>query len=223
MEAHPINPIVRTMTSTSKDILLEEDNPSELAFAAEDAQPTWVPEELPPEYAEIARKIANLRQEARKYEKFTEVLWRTGTPLKVAVREIFSALDLRAELTDEGKDYDLAVELEPQGRLLVEVLGGSSPLEKKSPDIVRALRAIQEESGPGDRVVLVANVDCDKPVAMRQQPPATPEALRLIQGLGANLVATSTLFGLWRQSLRDPAAAKNSARLLHELDGGIFK
>ena len=211
------------MTSTSNDLLMEEESPSELAFAPEHAQPAWVAEELPPEYAEIARKIANLRKEARKYEKFTEVLWRTGTPLRVAVREIFSALDLRAELADEGKNYDLAVELEPQGRLIVGVLGDSSPLEKKSPDIVRALRAIQEDSGPGDRVVLVANVDSDKPVVKRQQPLASPEALRLIQGLGANLVATSTLFGLWRQSLRDPAAARNSARLLHELDGGIFK
>lgn len=190
--------------------------------AAVDEQPAWVAAELPPEYGEIARKIANLRHEARKYERFADVLWCKGQPLKLGVRDVFAALEFKTDLSDETANYDLAVELEPQRRLLVEVLAGVSPLDKRSPDIARALRAIQE-AGPGDRVVFAANIPCDKPVAMRQEVPAAPDALRLIQGLGANLVTTATLFGFWRYSLQDLAGARKSVHLLHALDGGIFR
>lgn len=185
--------------------------------------PAWVAAELPAEHAEITRKIANLREEARKYERFAELLWRTGEPLIHGVRDVFSALGFRTDLAGETASYDLAVELDPGRRLLVEVLGGVSPLDKKAPEIARALRAIQQDAGPGDRVVFVVNIPCDCPVQLRQQAPATPDALRLIQGIGANLVATSTLFGFWRYSLQDSAGARKSVTLLHSLDGGMFR
>jgi hypothetical protein len=186
-------------------------------------QPAWIAAELPPEYGEIARKIDALRQEARYYERLADILWCEGEPLKEAVRAVFDALEFKSVLPDASATYDLAIELEPQKRLLVQVVAGVSPFDKRSPEIVRALRVIQEEAGAGDRVVFVANIPCDKPTAMRQEVPATPDALRLIQGLGANLIATSTLFGLWRYSLQDRAAARKSIHLLHALDGGIFR
>ena len=205
---------------------IREDRPpvvAEQPARAAEEQPAWVVEELPPEYGEIARKIAKLREEAHSYEKFAEVLWRRGQPLKLGVRDVFAALGFKTDLSNEAASYDLVVALDPQRRLLVEVLAGVSPFDKKSPDITRALRAIQEDAGPGDRVVFVANIPCDKPVAMRQEVPAAPDALRLIQGLGVNLVATSTLFGFWRYSLQDLAGARTSVDRLHALDGGIFK
>jgi len=45
----------------------------------------------------------------------------------------------------------------------------------------------------------------------------------LIQGLGANFVATSTLFGIWRYSLKDLAGARKSVVNLHTQDGGLFR
>ena len=75
----------------------------------------------------------------------------------------------------------------------------------------------------GDRVIIAANIPCDKPANARPDPPATPEALRLIQGLGANVVATPTLFGLWRFSLKDKGSVRESIKRLHALDGGIFR
>jgi len=115
------------------------------------------------------------------------------------------------------------IELEPPRRLFVEVVGGVLPLDKRSPDIARALRALQEDSGSADRVVFVCNIPSDKPAAARQEPPVSPEALRLIQGLGANVITTPTLYGLWRYSLKDMAGARKSVHLLHGLDGGIFR
>jgi hypothetical protein len=49
------------------------------------------------------------------------------------------------------------------------------------------------------------------------------DALRLIQGLGANFVTTATLFGIWRFSLQNLQEARKSVLSLHKLDGGIFR
>jgi hypothetical protein len=47
--------------------------------------------------------------------------------------------------------------------------------------------------------------------------------MRLIQGLGANFVPTSTLFGIWKRSLQDRAQARKSVLNLYAMDGGIFR
>ena len=54
-------------------------------------QPAWIIPELPPEYAEIARKIDDLRQEARKYERLADILWCVGEPLTAGVRAVFQS------------------------------------------------------------------------------------------------------------------------------------
>jgi hypothetical protein len=187
------------------------------------AQPAWIAAELPQEYADIARQIEDLRQRARSFERRADVLWCVGDPLRAAVREVFEALDCTTVTTAAGCSYDLAVDLGNGQRLLVEVIGGTAPFDKRAKEIGRALRAIQEDAGAGDRVVFVANIPCDKPIQQRHDPPATPDALRLIQGLGANVIASHTLFGLWRFSLKDMTSAKQSLRMLHALDGGIFR
>jgi hypothetical protein len=186
-------------------------------------QPGWVTGELPPQYADLASQIAALQTEARKYEDIAAVLWRTGAPLTLAVRDLFVALEFETEVLDNGASYDLRVHLDTGRSMLVEVIGDSDCVTRKSPLIARALRALQEEAGENDRVVIAANAFCETPLAGRRQEPVTADALRLIQGLGANVVATSTLFGIWRYSLKDLPSAKKSVVNLHTLDGGIFR
>ncbi len=195
----------------------------EVVAPLSDSQPEWVSAEMPPRYIEIAGRLAVLRQEAREFERIGEVLWQTGQPLAHAVRDLFSALQFEAELTDGGANYDLVVKLDDGGRLLAEIVGSSGPVTKKSPQITQVFRAIQEDVTQHDRVVVVANVDCDTPLAARKQDPVAADALRLIQGLGANFVTTTTLFGIWRFSLQNLEEARKSVLSLHNLDGGIFR
>ena len=60
------------------------------------------------------------------------------------------------------------------------------------------------------------------PVSTRPDPVA-PDGLRIIQGVGANFIATPTLLGLWKYSLTDLASAKKSIHRLHAQDGGIYR
>jgi predicted flap endonuclease-1-like 5' DNA nuclease len=85
------------------------------------------------------------------------------------------------------------------------------------------LRTLQDEAGEHDRVVVASNAYCETPLAQRREEPVTPDALKLIRGLGANVVATSTLFGIWRYSIKDLAAAKKSVINLYTQEGGIFR
>ena len=169
--------------------------------------PAWVTAELPPQYAELANKIAAIHAEARKYEDIAGVVWQTGRPLIAAVGNLFAAMRCDPEVTDGGS-YD--------------VTGGREAIQRKSPQIAQIVRALQEDAGTQDRVVLAGNVFCETPVPSRQDPVA-PDALRIIQGLGANFVATSTLLGLWKYSLTDMVSAKKSVMRLHAQDGGIFR
>jgi hypothetical protein len=188
-----------------------------------DVHPDWVIGCLPPQYAEIARQIAELRQHALRYEGAAGVLWRTGPPLVAAVRELFSALGFEAELPGPGASYDLRVELDGMRRLLVEVVGGTERLDRRSPVIARILRALQEEAGEGDRVVLAANLFSAMPVESRPDELVTADALRLVQGLGANIVPTVTLFGIWKSSLGDRPLAQRMLAHLHSMDGGVLR
>ena len=214
-------PVSSTLNAEPATSILESTAPAGLSSRNE--QPDWIAAELPPEYADIARKIEDLRQEARKYERLADVLWCVGEPLKAAVRAVFEALDCTTVTPAAGSNFDLAVDIAPEQRLLIEVMGGTAPFDKRAPEVGRAFRAIQEDAGPADRVVLVANIPCDKPVQMRHDTQATPDAVRLVQGLGANIIATPTLFGLWRFSLKDKSGARESLRRLHALDGGFFR
>ena len=184
----------------------------ELATTSSNGQPAWVTGELPAQYADLASQIAALQDEARKYENVAAVLWRTGMSLSLAVRDLFTALQFETELMENGASYDLRVHLDGGRRLLVEVVGATEAVERKSPHIAQILRALQDDAGPQDRVVVAANAYCEMPLPSRRQEPVTADALRLIQGLGANFVATSTLFGIWRYSLKDLAGRPQERR-----------
>lgn len=195
----------------------------EVATTSSTGQPGWVTGELPAQYADLASQIAALQDEARKYENVAAVLWRTGMSLTLAVRDLFTALQFETELAENGASYDLRVHLEGGRRLLVEIVGSNDAIDRKSPHIAQVLRALQDEAGPQDRVVVAANAHADMPLSARRSEPVTPDALRIIQGLGANFVATSTLFGIWRYSIKDLPGAKKSVTNLHTQDGGLFR
>ena len=201
----------------------EEAGPAAYAGAGMDVQPSWVTQELPPEYADIAGKIAALKEQAQRYETVAAVIWRSGPALTGALRDLFVAMQFDAEIVSNA-NYDLRVDLEGGRRLLIEVVSSpSEAIDRRSPHIARILRALQEDAGEKDRVVLAANIFSDLPMASRRQDPVTVEAMRLIQGLGANFVPTSALFGVWKSSLQDLAQAKKTIIKLYTMDGGIFR
>ena len=196
---------------------------AEPADAGSDEQPPWVTDELPPQCAEIAKQIVALKERAREFEGVASVLWQTGPALLASVRELFSALQLETEPMNGNSNYDLRVNLEGGRRLLVEVVSANEPIDRRSPHISRVLRALQEDASDNDRVIIAANVFPALPVAARHADPVTTDAMRLIQGLGANFVPTSALFGLWKSSLQDMTKAKKSIFNLYSMDGGIFR
>ena len=193
------------------------------ADAGSDMQPPWITEELPPQCADITRQIAALKERARQFEGVASVLWQTGPALLTAVRELFTALQFETEPMNGNSNYDLRVNLDGGRRLLVEVVWANEPIDRRSPYITRILRALQEDAGETDRVIVAANVFPALPVAARHADPVTTDAMRLIQGLGANFVPTSALFGLWKSSLQDFPQAKKSIFNLYTMDGGIFR
>ena len=186
-------------------------------------QPGWITSELPPRYGELAAQISALQTEARTYEDIAAVLWQTGAPLTQAVRQLFGALQLEAVPTESGPTYDLCVHLDGGRRLLVAVAGASDGIDRRAPVIGRVLSTLQQDAGEHDRVVVVSNAYCDTPLSSRREEPVTNDALKLIRGLGANVVASSTLFGIWRYSFKDPQGAKKSLMNLHTQEGGIFR
>ena len=64
---------------------------------------------------------------------------------------------------------------------------------------------------------------CDVPLEARKKDLVSPDAVKLMQRVGANIVATSTLFGIWRYSLSNLDAARQSVTKLYSHDGGFFK
>jgi hypothetical protein len=185
--------------------------------------PDWVTPELPEEYADIARQIAGLKEQARAYEGIAAVLWQTGSALTSGVADLFMALGFETELTEYGSICDVRVHLSDGRRLLVDVVSERQGLDRKSPHIARILKVLQDEAGDKDRVVLAANIGFDQALSNRRGEPVSVEALRIIQGLGANFVPTSALFGIWKASLADALQARNSVVRLHSMDGGIFR
>ena len=185
--------------------------------------PDWIADVLPEQYADIARQIAALREQARVYEGIAAVLWQSGSALTSAVVDLFMALGFETELTEYGAVSDLRVSLSDGRRLLVNVVSEREGLDRRSAHIARLLKVLQDEAGEKDRVVLVANIGFDQALSARRGDPVSVEAARLIQGLGANFVPTSSLFGIWKASLADASQARSSVMRLHSMDGGIFR
>lgn len=183
----------------------------------------WVIAELPPAYAEIAEKIAALRKDAKKYEEIAGVLWQTGLPLAVGVRDIFAALQFETALNERESGSTVRVNLGGDRHLVVEVAGAPETIDRKSPVMTGLLRVLQDDVSDRDRLVLALNAWCHLPLAERKKDLISPDALKLAQRVGANVVATSTLFGIWKYSLKDLDAARQSVNKLYSHDGGYFK
>jgi hypothetical protein len=191
--------------------------------SARPGPPEWIGTVLPPEYGAIAAKIKALHEEAARIAQTAAVLWQTGPELVLAVGGLLRAMQWEANVADRSASYDLSVELEGGRRLLIEVVDGAEPLSRKAPEIGRILQTLQGEGGDRDRVVLVANIGPEAPPDSRPEQPVAADALRLIQGLGANVITTTTLFGIWRYSLEDLPGARRTIMRLHAQDGGIFR
>ena len=108
-----------------------------------------------PRTAEIAGKIAALREEAQKYEEIAGVLWQVGRPLAVGVRDIFTALKYDATLTERESGYNVRVDLGSERRLVVEVAGSPEANRPEVPGNHRAAAAAPDRPGrsgpPGPR------------------------------------------------------------------------
>ena len=146
-----------------------------------------------------------------------------GRVITVVEENDLIALDFETDLAGTDSNCDLLVRLGQGRRLLVDVVSETSTIDRKSPHIARILRVLQEDAGEQDRVVLAANVFPAQPLAERRHDAVSVDALRLIQGMGANVVPTSVIFGIWKSSIVDLAQARKSVMNLYALDGGIFR
>jgi hypothetical protein len=142
--------------------------------------------------------------------------------LAAAVCEIFSRLKFEAALEDHDAGPIVRVNLGENRRLIVQVAGSSESIDRKSPVITAMLHLLQNEVGDRDRVVLALNSWCAVPLEARKDI-ATIDTVKLAQRVGANIVATSTLFGIWKYSFTDLDAARQSVIKLYAHDGGYFK
>src|SRR5690349_1789680 len=112
-----------------------------------DEQPARATAELPEQYADIARHMEALKEQARAYEGVAGVLWQRGSALTSSVRDLFMALGLETELAGYGSQCDLRVGLGSGRRLLIDVVSEAQSLDRRSPHIARILKVLQEEAG----------------------------------------------------------------------------
>lgn len=184
--------------------------------------PVWLYSELPARYAQISAEIDALRQEARRIEEMGSLLWQTGMPLIHAVRNAFASIGFATELAERPANYDVAVHLDRGRRLLVQVAALSDVVDRTSPKIVQILQTLQFDATEQDKVVFIVNAHYNRPFQDRPDP-VTFDALKLIAGLGAILMTTSTLFAASTYALRDPADARKIVNNLHGFVGGQYK
>lgn len=192
-----------------------------LAQAAVIDAPDWVVAEMPPGYQNRVAEIRRLSEELHEMSRFARLLWAIGPELRESVRDVFTALKFDATLMDAPSDQALAVRLDAKRHLLLHVSATEGTIDKKSPEIAQVFRMLHEVAGEHDRVVLVVNGD-------RMQQPSdrpdylAPDALRMIQRLGANCVTAPTLFKLWTLSGPEPDRARKFVERLYDQDGGTF-
>jgi hypothetical protein len=188
--------------------------------AAIDA-PDWVVAEMPPGYQNRVAEIRRLSEELQDMSRFARLLWAIGPELRDSVRDVFTALKLDVTLMDAPSDLAMAVKLDAKRHLLLHVSAAEGAIDKKSAEIAQVFKMLHEVAGEHDRVVLVANGDRMRQPADRPAP-LSPEALKMLQRLGANCVTAPTLFRLWSLSGQDTDRARKYVERLHEQDGGMF-
>ena len=184
--------------------------------------PVWLAGELPARYAEIFAEIDALKQEAHRIEEMGSLLWQTGVPLVYAVRNAFASMGFSTEVAERPASYDVGVHLDRGHRLLVHVAALSDVVDRTSPKITQILQTLQFDATEQDRVVFIVNAHYNKPFQDRPDP-VTSDALKLIAGLGAILMTTSTLYAALTYSLRDLTDARKIVNNLHGFLGGLYK
>jgi hypothetical protein len=183
--------------------------------------PDWLGSEMPPGYQTRLIEIQRLSADLAEMERFGRLLWRAGHDLAQATGDAFVALGFATEETaDSGNS--LIVRLGDRRRLLLHVSASSEPIQKKSPELTHMFQLLNETAEASDRVVLVTNSSPQARPAERPVP-VGPEALDLLQRLGANVLTGHGIFALWRLSLDDKERARRVVERLHEQDGGLFQ
>jgi hypothetical protein len=192
-----------------------------LAQVAAIDTPDWVVAEMPPGYQNRVAEIRRLSEELQEMSRFAKLLWAIGPELRESVRDVFTALKFEVTLMDAPSDLALAVKLDGKRHLLLLVSATENTIDKKSAEIAQVFKMLHEVAGEHDRVVLVTNGDRLHQPADRAEP-LSPEALKMLQRLGANSVTAPTLFKLWSLSGQDADRARKYVERLHEQDGGGF-
>jgi hypothetical protein len=181
--------------------------------------PEWVVAEMPPGYQTRLGEIQRLSAELHDMDEVARVLWQSGDPLRQATRALVS--QLRCEVVSPpDSDGPIAARLDDRHRLLVHVAGPAGAIHKTSDDLAYAFQVLQHAEDH-DRLVLLVNADPGAPIAQRPDP-VTPDALKVVQRMGLNVIEAATLFGLWRLSLQEPGRAQKLLERLHAQDGGLF-
>ena len=183
--------------------------------------PDWLAEEMPPGYNTRLLEIQRLSDELRAMGRFGQLLWAVGDELVEAVREAFVAMRFES-MPIPGAVGLLAVTLDGNRRLLVNVSSSQQTIQKKSPELAQVFHLQQELVGDSDRIVLVTNSHAATRPADRPAP-VEPDALRLLQRIGANILPAPTLFRLWTLSLQERERARGWVDRLHAQDGGPFE
>jgi hypothetical protein len=194
--------------------------PSESGGESISMAPDWVPAEMPPGYRTRLEEIQRLSADLQAMDPFARLLWAAGPPLTDAVRDAVLALGFEAALTPGPAASGIIVKLSA-GRLLLHVAPDAGIIRKKSPELAHVFQMMQELAEDADRVVLVANSDPATRPADRAEG-IEPDAVAFLRRMGANFLASSTLFRLWMLSLHDQKRARDHVERLHAQDGGIF-
>jgi hypothetical protein len=188
--------------------------------AAIDA-PDWVLAQMPSGYQNRVAEIRRLSAELEDMGRFGRLLWSIGPDLREAVLDLFGALRFQAELLEGNGGSSIAVRFDAQRRLLLHIAGTEATIDKQSSEVAHVFGMIHQMATDYDRVALVAN--CDRMHQPSDRPDSVaPDALRLLQRMGANVVAAPTLFKVWVAAGHDVEQARRLIGRLHEQDGGTF-
>ena len=202
--------------------LLDETTPQADDVGLDGPAPEWVNAWMPQRHVDIVAEIERLRSEAEQIESLGRLLWQAGRPLEEAVRDVFRAVSLQAELTSAEPTCDLLVGLGDGKRHLLSVTGTEGNITNKSAKIKQVFQAAQELS-EGDRIVFVGNVHRGRPVADREWlDPVSGDAMMVLKGLGVVFVTTATLFRIWTLSRENQQAAIDQMGQLHASAPGLF-
>lgn len=183
--------------------------------------PDWLAAEMPPGYQTRFAEIQRLSAEIQSMDRIGRVLWEIGPPLQEAVCEVLAALKCDVASTSAVSVSVINVRLDSKRRLLIHVAETDEPIEKKSAELAHVFRLLHEVAGDGDRVVLLATSHRSTRPKDRAEL-LTPDALRLLSRMGANVLSTGALFSLWMLSFQHATKARAALDQLHAQDGGLF-